>query len=238
MKNLRSSNYSVPLCGAVLFLFCISPSAYASLQDSRLNYVPGELIVSFEPGITESDVGDLASELNFSVIRKLRLRHRNTYLIKFGDDQAEEGLISQLIQNADVLYAERNGIFRIPETWSSFPEVINPMPTDDGGQISFEYLGDVEVDREALFWHWYRRPEDVLELIRVRIIPSDEYEPFDGLSFEDDITFVNRAFLEFPSYVDSFPSVGELSSINAVPEPTTVLLLGIGALALRKRKRT
>jgi len=235
MKDIRGFSCFVILGGMVLVFCCITASAYASLQDPRLDYVPGEIIVSFEPSITESDVEDLANEFNFSVIRKLRLRQRNKYLIKVGDDQSEKDLISQLIQNADILRAKLNAIFRIPETWPSFPEVIYPMPTDDGGQISFEYLGDVEVGPDALFWQWYHRPEDILELIRVYIGPSGEIEPFEGFSLEGEITFVNRAFLEFSSF-DVVSSVGELSSINVVPEPATLLLLGLGAVILRKRE--
>jgi len=173
MKDMRGFSCFVILGGMVLILCCINTSAYASLQDLRLDYVPGEIIVSFEPSITESDVGDLASEFNFSVIRKLRLQHRNTYLIKFGDDHTEEGLISQLIQNADVLYAERNGIFRIPETWPSFPEVINPMPTDDGGQISFEYLVEIDLDVSPYPRGGGAPPLDIDDEAVFRIYPPD-----------------------------------------------------------------
>ena len=35
MKDLRNSNYFVLLYGVVLFLFCVSTSAYAELQSRR-----------------------------------------------------------------------------------------------------------------------------------------------------------------------------------------------------------
>ena len=144
MKALINSKYYIPLYAAVLFLFCISPSlyaAYATLHSSISDYVPGEIIISFDPGITGSDVDDLAGEFNFSIIRKLRLRKHNKYLIKVEDDQSEEDLIGQLIQNADVLHTELNAIIRIPESWNPSPVIERyDMPTDDGGQIIMEYL--------------------------------------------------------------------------------------------------
>ena len=44
MKDLRSSNYFVPLCGAVLFLLCISTSAYATFQNGPEGWfiLPGD----------------------------------------------------------------------------------------------------------------------------------------------------------------------------------------------------
>jgi len=40
VKDLRDSNYFVPLYGVVLFLFCISPSAYALSDDEPVFRIP------------------------------------------------------------------------------------------------------------------------------------------------------------------------------------------------------
>lgn len=51
MKDLRDSNYFVPLYGVVLFLFCISPSAYASSGDEpTIGVEPWFEPIDFVPG--------------------------------------------------------------------------------------------------------------------------------------------------------------------------------------------
>lgn len=215
MKSMRNLGYIGILAGMVLALCCTHTSAYALLLQEE--YVPGEVIVSFDPGITESYVEYLADELGFSMIRKLRLQKCNTFLVEIGDGQSEEDLISLLSQNVDVLYAELNLIGSIPRPPGG-PVVIDlePMPTDENGQIILEYV--LPPGRELL-----------------------PYPPrFDG-------TLPLEGGFDYFEYMKTFRVIAPSSDVSSdpvgvsvvvVPEPTTMLLLGMGALAIRKRKRS
>jgi hypothetical protein len=112
-------------------------------------------------------------------------------------------------------------IFRVPETWPSFPEIIYPMPISDGGQIILEYL--LPPDRDILPY-----PP------RFNGVPP--IEPIDIRAIFDSYYLTTNSYGIAPPF-DIASSFGGVGSVNVVPEPTTVLLLGMGALALRKRKR-
>ena len=78
---------------------------------SKPHYVAGEIIVTFKSDVTKNAVTDLASNVNSSVVRKLRLRKRNKYLLKVTGNQTVENVINQLKQNPDVIRAKKNAIF-------------------------------------------------------------------------------------------------------------------------------
>jgi hypothetical protein len=221
MKSVKS--FFIMPGSLVLILCCVNTSAYAFWHDPNIIYVPGEVIVSFRPGVTESDVENLANEFNLSVVRKLRLRNRNVYLIEISDDQTEQSIIDQLANYPDVLRGELNYIFRIPDTpcIPIEPIEINPIPPNGGGQIIFD-LGDVEVD-PGLFWSY--PPLDSLELGIVHSNPLSVIEAF------------NSVFLEPSLAVDTISSSQEIGSVNVAPEPATLFLLSLGMVVLRRHKR-
>lgn len=111
--------------------------------------------------------------------------------------------------------------FRVPETWLSFPEVIYPMPISDDGQIILEYL--LPPGREILPY-----PP------RFNGVPP--IEPIDIRAIFDSYYLSTNSYGIAPP-LDVIYASGGVGSVSVVPEPTTVLLLGMGALALRKRKK-
>ena len=82
--------------------------AYYWLQEIHFQYIPGQILVGFKPGVTQNTVEALAESLDCSIIRKLR--KRNVYLWKVKGINNEQQVINQLQTNPNVSYAERNGV--------------------------------------------------------------------------------------------------------------------------------
>lgn len=88
---------------------------------------------------------------------------------------------------------------------------------ENGGQLSLEYLGEIDLDVSRYPRGGGAPPIDI-----------------DGLLF-DSYNLNTNSYGIAPSFdVTSYSVEG---SVVATPEPATVLLLGMGALALRRRKR-
>jgi len=89
-----------------------------------------------------------------------------------------------------------------------------------GGQLNLEDIEHTELQL-------------LPELPRFNGVPPID---IDGSLF-DSYNLSTNSYGIAPSF-DVTSSSGGVGSVTVVPEPTTVLLLGIGALALRKRKRS
>ncbi len=209
MKNLKRSNYFVPLCGVVLFLFCISPSAYASSDDElRFSIYPPDWpqpypvlfpsLLPFEP----SDSPDHGGQINLEDIIDLDVEY-----VLLPEQPRFNGVPPIDIDGAFFdAYALSNDepIFGIEPWFGNDSQAIIVIGEDDG---VLEYL--LPPDRDIL-----------------------PYPPrFDGTPPLD----IDGSL--FDSYSFSGSSYEPASSfITPIPEPATLLLLTLGAVMLRRKR--
>lgn len=94
-----------------------SDKGISEQDDSRPIYVPGEIIIGFESGVSVNSVNAITRSKGGSVKRKLRLRNRNVHLLKVPSWMDELEFIREMEKNPKVIYAERNGYVYALDQW-------------------------------------------------------------------------------------------------------------------------
>lgn len=85
------------------------------------DYVPGQVIARFRPGVTPERVAALVAPLGLAVERPLRLER--TYLLRITDGAPVPEAIERLGTLAALEYAEPNRLYRLPEP----PGTVQPV---------------------------------------------------------------------------------------------------------------
>ena len=214
MKYMREFSFSVMLAGMFFVLCCITTSAYALSDDEAIFRIdppdwPQPYPVLY-PSLLPLDPLDIiggGGQINLEDI----------------DIEAKLMLLPE--------QPRFNGvppILWINPPWPQREPWYQPlirdrqhMPTDDDGQIILEYL--LPPDREILPYPPRFNGAPPIDLT------GSIFKPGGGF---------NTSLLDLGvHYEDQISSLSTFSSVNVVPEPATLLLLGTGALTLRKRKR-
>ena len=235
MKGLRNSNYFIPLCSVVLFLFSICPSAYATFQigpDGVFIFPGDDGLQQFTRPNPVSPIGPFLGEL-------------------FPQEEF------------DPIASGNYGIAVIDEFGNVDPmpfiflDVENPTASDSISIHAWQYFRDAGFEMADIIY-------SVTDFtINIDIIIQDLHGKSDmffaqafmgrggkaevGMLAEGSYTVNANIYLlswggsdpvlyeSNNTFFEVAPSVGESSTI-AVPEPATVLLLGFGGLVLRRKR--
>ena len=131
----------------VLLLLGLLPAAPASAADpSREDFVPGEVIVRFEPGADAEDRTAAREDAGVELVRPLRMAR--TQLVEVEPGQTVSEAVSELEGRADVAFAEPNWILRAHATPND-PYFSNLYGLQNTGQAFLGFSGgtaDADID--------------------------------------------------------------------------------------------
>jgi ABC-type phosphate/phosphonate transport system substrate-binding protein len=91
----------------------------SSSQESG-EYKPGELVVEFNPGVSQEQVASVAQEVKAEV--RYRIDGTDLYLFTFANDTQAQAAIDILKQKEIIKSVFRNILFSIPEPLPERPE--------------------------------------------------------------------------------------------------------------------
>jgi subtilisin family serine protease len=125
MKISRLFNAIMALFLIAAALSTVQPAAAQKDSQPRFQmpedalYVPGEVIVGFNPGKSAKAYAAQASALAGEVSAQVAQTNGSTALLSFAEDADVESLVAQLADSEGVAYAEPNYIAWIPEAFAT-----------------------------------------------------------------------------------------------------------------------
>ena len=148
MKMIKGIIYGALIAGIVLFFHTVviaqgSNSALSKMPD----YVPGELLVKFRPGISKADENLLHSQIGATVIREFKpiaVQH-----VRLQEGIRVDAALNAYASNPDVVFAEPNYIYHAVDTFPDDPYFSVLWGLHNTGQVVNGTPGTADIDIDA-----------------------------------------------------------------------------------------
>jgi thermitase len=147
-KQMRRSIVLLTMVAAVVLAFsAASPAQPASSQSaSAEDFVPGEILVKFEPGARGQDIADIHRQNGGRV--KETIRGIDVQVVGVARGQ-EKSSVARYQHNPNVRYAELNGVYEGAGSVPNDPRVGEQYAFNNTGQTVGTTLGTADADIDA-----------------------------------------------------------------------------------------
>ena len=152
----------------------------------------------------------------------------NIAKFSFYNDSTVESTVTRIYFDDGTLLGATQGIINGPGT-----DFVEKYPGP--GDVPGHNIIDFNADREFNIGADSPPPVNGISNIGVGEWVTIEFELVGG-TLQDVLNELNDGSLRVALHIQAFADGSSESAVNAIPEPATVLLLGLGGLVLRKRR--
>lgn len=147
MSKVKSHRLSaaVLLVLVIALVLCVAKSASAA---GKVEYVPGELLVKFKPGVPAYVMADIHRGVGARVLKSFRGDSR-LYHVRIPRDWDLEKALAYYQTRADVQYAQPNFVYHVTDTSPNDPNFPQQWGFQNTGQTVGGFTGTVGDDVNA-----------------------------------------------------------------------------------------